>query len=107
MEQPTYEQLSGALLSVGLASAFGESERSAKLKTLQALRDKKYTWCGHAEITLRADIDSTLTDACGGKREAVAKAKAAGLTDADLLAMGLRANAEVSGAGTASAGLPG
>lgn len=63
MEQPTYEQLSGALLSVGLASAFGEVERVAKIKTLRALRDKKDTWYGHAEITLRADIDSTLKDA--------------------------------------------
>ena len=62
MEQPTYEQLSGALLSVGLASAFGEAERSAKLKTLQALRDKKDTWCGYAEIELRQLIDSTLKE---------------------------------------------
>lgn len=62
MEQPTYEQLSGALLSVGLASAFGEAERSAKLKTLQALRDKKDTWCGYAEINLRQLIDSTLKE---------------------------------------------
>ena len=62
MEQPPYEQLSGALLSVGLASAFGEAERSAKLKTLQALRDKKDTWCGYAEINLRQLIDSTLKE---------------------------------------------
>lgn len=62
MKQPTYEQLSGALLSVGLASAFGEAERSAKLKTLQALREKKDTWCGHAEIDLRQQIDATLKE---------------------------------------------
>lgn len=67
MEQPTYEQLAGALACVGLASAFGDAERMAKIRKLRALRDKKNTWCGHAEITLRADIDSTLTDACGGK----------------------------------------
>jgi len=63
MEQPTYEQLAGALACVGLASAFGDAERMAKLRELRALRGKKDTWCGHAEITLRADIDSTLKDA--------------------------------------------
>lgn len=62
MGQPTYEQLSGALLSVGLASAFGERERKAKLKTLRSMRDKKDTWCGPAEIRLRHDIDAILRE---------------------------------------------
>ena len=62
MEQPTYAQLSGALLGVGLASAFGEDERQAKLKTLRAMRDKKDTWCGHSEMNLRQDIDATLKE---------------------------------------------
>ena len=64
MEQPTNEQLQTAMRIAKIFS--GTQQAGDTLSDLRRLRDRRTTWCGKDELSLRRQIDEYLEGGGGG-----------------------------------------